>query len=50
MRYVQGRLPPKQPGFKSDYRVWGWSVDAGELQMSEPTTEEHLGTKALLKI
>jgi len=25
-------------------------VDAGEVQMSESTTEEHLGTKALLKI
>jgi len=27
-----------------------FGVDAGEVQMSEYTTEEHLGTKALLKI
>jgi len=27
-----------------------FGVDAGEVQMSEFTTEEHLGTKALLKI
>jgi len=26
-----------------------FGVDAGEVQMSESTTEEHLGTKALLK-
>jgi len=27
-----------------------FGVDAGEVQMSESTTKEHLGTKALLKI
>jgi len=27
-----------------------FGVDAGEVQMSEPTIEEHLETKALLKI
>jgi len=47
--HLQGRLALKLPGFKSTWLPC-LGVDVGEVQMSESTTEEHLRSKALLKI